>query len=456
MKSTNLVANIMLFVLLILFQGCEVETKESYTNLKSKPTAEYSPDFVIEWWKLIYEHVAYQRVKPPVASRIYAYIGVSAYEAGLPGMPENQTLEGRLEGLENLPRPDQNLEYDWPTVMIQSLYLTTDELLSRFIHASETDFVDLRDKQLAERKAELSEDVFTRSSEYGEKLAEALTKWIVNDKFADTRFYTFYEIPSRNDNPEFWEPTEPNSEPCEPYWSTLRPFFLESGEQCDIALKVPFSPDEDSDFRKHVDEILEFDANMTEDQRDIAFHWADDPGETSTPPGHWTYIMNYAINQEDLNLAEATSIYAMVGVGIADAFIASWYTKYKVNLLRPKTYVQEYMNIPDWEPLVETPPFPEYTSAHSVVSTVASELLTSIFGEDYTLIDSTHVQIGLEPRKITSFRDAALEASLSRVYGGLHYRFAIEAGIEQGQCVKDQILNKIQLRKDGTLNFIQK
>ena len=108
----------------------------------------------------------------------------------------------------------------------------------------------------------------------------------------------------------------------------------------------------------------------------------------------------------------------------------------------------------DWEPLIETPPFPEYTSAHSVVSTVAAELLTSIFGDNYSLVDSTHVKIGLEPRMIHSFREAALEASMSRIYGGIHYRFAIEGGISQGQCVSKKILERIRLRKDGTLNIL--
>ncbi len=446
--------SIFFIIIFFLFSSCNEREKKSIYNAASKPTKIYNPDFVIEWWELIYEQVAYQRIKPPVASRIYAYIGVAAYEAGLAGMPDNISLEGQLDGLGNLPRPNSKEEYDWPTVMIHSLYLTTDELLSRFVHATENDFILLRDKQLAERKSELSPEVFGRSEEYGNALAKALIKWVGEDKFNDTRFYTFYQLPSRNNHPERWEPTEYNADPCEPYWSTLRPFFLESGEQCHIPLKVPFSKGKDSEFRSYVDEILEYDRTLTENQRDIAFHWADDPGETSTPPGHWTYIMNYCIKQDKLNLEEALSIYALVGVGIADAFIASWYTKYKVNLLRPKTYVQEYMDMPDWEPLVETPPFPEYTSAHSVVSTVAAELLTEIFSDDYVVMDSTHVKIGLEVRKITSFRAAALEASMSRVYGGLHYKFAIEAGIEQGHCVKQQILDKIKLREDGTLDFL--
>ncbi len=444
----------LVLVVVYIFLGCKDNSKVDFINTKSTPAKNYSTDFLIEWWEIIYKHVAYQRVKPPVASRIYAYIGIAAYESCVPGMKEYNSFEGQLTDLANLPRPEKNLEYDWPTIAIFSMYLCTDELLKRFIHSSETDFIELRDKQLKSREKIINQEVFNRSFEYGKSLAEALVHWIGQDNFDDTRYGSFYKIPSRNNSPQLWEPTDETSEPCEPNWASLRPFFLESGEQCHVELPVEFSKEENSEFRKYVNEILEYDKNLTEDQRDIAFFWADDPGETSTPAGHWTYIMNYAIKQENINLEEAVSTYALVGVGIADAFIASWYTKYKVNLVRPKTYIQEFMDMPDWEPLIETPPFPEFASGHSVVSTVAAELLTEIFGETYSLIDSTHVSIGLAPRKINTFRDAAMEASLSRVYGGLHYMFAIDKGIEQGLCVKKSIVEKIRLRKDNTLNIL--
>lgn len=442
--------------ILMLVGSCKRTESSDISNTKSVLTKSFEPNIMIDWWKVIYKHVAYQRVKPPVASRIYSYVGVAAYEAALPGMVGYNSFVGQLTDLDDLPRPDPALVYDWPTVIIHTVYLSTDELLKRFVHGSESDFKNLKNKQLSARKLAVAEDVFQRSEEYGEKLATKLIEWIRKDNFDETRYYSFYKIPSRNNNPELWEPTEATSDPCEPFWDSIRPFFLDSGAQCHIPLKVPFSIAPDSEFRGYMDEVLEYDKNMTEEQRDIALFWADDPGETSTPPGHWTYIMNYAIQQEQFNLEQAVSTYALVGVGVADAFIASWYTKYKVNLVRPKTYAQEFLDMPDWEPLIETPPFPEYASGHSVVSTVAAELLTEIFGENYSLMDSTHVSIGLKPRKITSFRDAALEASMSRVYGGLHYMFSIDAGIAQGLCVKQTIVDKIKLRKDNTLNISNK
>ncbi len=445
------VKNMKYFLWSLLICACLFSCKnETSYNTKSVPTKDFSPDLVIEWWELIYEMVAYERIKPPVASRVYAYLGVAVYESVLPGMPEYVSMSSQIGHLEGLPMPDNSLRYDWSTVMVNTLYLVVDELFSRFIHTDENRLLKLKNKQLTICKSRLAPEIYERSVAHGLALSKALILWMQKDNFDDTRFYSFYTVPSRNVKFENWEPTDLNVVACEPYWSGVRPFVLESGEQCHEELPVAFSAEKSSPFYKAVEEVLNYDRSLTEAQRDIAFHWADDPGETSTPPGHWTIIMNYAAKKSELNLEEVAAMYALVGVGIADAFIASWYSKYKVNLLRPKTYIHDYF--PDgegWEPLVETPPFPEYTSAHAVVSTVASEILIKLLGENYNLMDSTHVRIGLPVREIKNFREAAFEAGMSRLYGGIHYKFSVDAGFRQGQCVVDKILKSIRLRKDG-------
>ncbi len=453
------VKNMKYFLVTLLVCVCLFSCKnETSHNANSVPTKDFSPELVIEWWELIYEMVAYERIKPPVASRVYAYLGVAVYESVLPGMPEYASMSSQIEHLGGLPVPDHSLSYDWPTVLVNTLYLVVDELFSRFIHTDENRFLNLRNKQLAACKLRLEPEVYERSVAHGLALSKALILWMQEDNFDDTRFYSFYTVPSRNIKFENWEPTDLNVVACEPYWSAVRPFVLKSGEQCHEELPVSFSTEKSSSFYKAVEEVLNYDRTLTEEQRDIAFHWADDPGETSTPPGHWTIIMNYAAKKSKLNLEEVAAMYALVGVGIADAFIASWYSKYKVNLLRPKTYIHDYFpNGEGWEPLVETPPFPEYTSAHAVVSTVASEILIKLLGENYTLMDSTHVRIGLPVREIKNFREAAFEAGMSRLYGGIHYKFSIDAGFRQGQCVVSQILKSIRLRRDGgDFNFVHK
>jgi hypothetical protein len=330
--------------------------------------------------------------------------------------------------------------------MVEVLYKVSDEMLSRFLSGRDTTLFGLHQQQLAERAALVPEKVFSRSVAYGTLLSDALNEWALNDGYEDNRI-TPYKTPSRAGHPELWEPTDINQEPLEPYWPELRPMALDSSNACPQKLKFSYSDEKGSDFYKAAMDVFETDKNLTEDQRNSALFWADCPGETATPPGHWTFIMNFIIAANKLDLATASEMYALTGIGINDAFIQCWHTKYQQNLVRPKTYIRE--NFPgesDWEPYVITPPFPEYASGHSVVSASASTILTRLLGE-VAFTDSTHVRIGLPPRSYTSFQEAMEEAAKSRVYGGMHYWAAVNDGVEQGKCVASKVLEKIHLKK---------
>ncbi len=179
-------------------------------------------------------------------------------------------------------------------------------------------------------------------------------------------------------------------------------------------------------------------------QVDIARYWADDPGESVTPPGHWISILNQVLEREQASLALASESYAKVGIAVADAFITCWHTKYLYNVPRPITYIQKVID-PTWntpvvvDPVI-TPPFPEYTSGHSVQSGAAAGVLSDLFGANYAFTDHTHVRLGYAPRAFASFEEAAQEAAISRLYGGIHYRAAIENGLQQGNCVSERVL----------------
>jgi PAP2 superfamily len=174
------------------------------------------------------------------------------------------------------------------------------------------------------------------------------------------------------------------------------------------------------------------------EQRAIAAFWSDDPGATPTPPGHSISIATQVLRRERASLALAAEVYAKTGMAVADAFIACWFQKYRYNLLRPVTYIQRLID-PAWVPALVTPPFPEYTSGHSVQSGAAFAILTDLFGDGYAFVDHTHDDRGLAPRSFVSFRDAAKEAAISRLYGGIHFRAAIENGLEQGRCIGEVV-----------------
>jgi hypothetical protein len=429
-------------------------------NSNSTQASELSPQPIIDWMELLYYHIANEKISPPLASRIYGYTGVLIYESVICGLPDYNTMEGQLNGFENLPRPDASLEYDWLTVMNDAIYFGINYFLERQLTGEITTLNRTRDDQIASRKAAgISDEVIERSKKYGRELAFAIEEWAKQDNFDKSRLPTQAASKAlpREGKPERWETTDFGQVPMEPYWGELRPFVLQGNIECRIAYgefegtvesTLPeFSTDPESEFYKITEKVYEKDQNLTEEERIIALFWADDPGETSTPPGHWIYIMNNMVKAKKMNLGQAAEIYGLTCLGIADAFIAVWDTKYKVYMVRPKTYIRENMGDPGWEPYVETPPFPEYASGHSGVSGAAATLLTSLIGDE-PFVDSTHLIIGLEPRAFDNFWHAAREAAESRHYGGIHYRAAIEDALDQGKCVAGHVMDRIELRRN--------
>ena len=164
-----------------------------------------------------------------------------------------------------------------------------------------------------------------------------------------------------------------------------------------------------------------------------------------SPGGHWIGITKIACESEDLNLMETAETYTMVSIGLADAFISCWDEKYRSNLIRPETIINQYLDR-EWKPILQTPPFPEYTSGHSVVSASSATILTKMFGDNFYFIDSTEVEYGLDVRTFESFHQAADEAAISRLYGGIHYMPAITNGVDQGKQIGQYVLDHIQTR----------
>jgi hypothetical protein len=244
-----------------------------------------------------------------------------------------------------------------------------------------------------------------------------------------------------------WVPTSP-APALEPCWGNLRTFVLLFSAECAPLSHPPFSRVAGSAFAVEGQEVYDAVNNLTQEQMDIATFWADGGG-TLTPPGHWVSIAAQVLTQEDLALDVAAEAFARVGIAVADAFIACWEMKFHYNLLRPITYIQDPMGpIADggWTSFIGTPPFPEYTSGHSTQSGAASLVLADLLGA-VPFTDHTHDGAGLAARSFQNFREAADEAAISRLYGGIHYRAAIERGVEQGRCIGRTILDNVEFRR---------
>jgi membrane-associated phospholipid phosphatase len=235
------------------------------------------------------------------------------------------------------------------------------------------------------------------------------------------------------------------SRAMQPGWGDNRPFILTSGEECAPPAPPAYSEAADSAFYREALEVYTMTEAMSAEQREIARFWSDDPFRTATPAGHSVSILTQTLALEQATLATAAEAYAKLGIALADSFISCWHAKYQYNLIRPVSYIQQHID-PAWGPLLTTPPFPEYPSGHSVMSSAAAGVLTALFGADYAFSDHTHDEWGLASRSFASFTDFAREAAVSRIYGGIHFRSAVELGLEQGDCVAARV-NQLHFRR---------
>jgi membrane-associated phospholipid phosphatase len=198
-------------------------------------------------------------------------------------------------------------------------------------------------------------------------------------------------------------------------------------------------------FYKEALEVYDVKQNLTPEQRAIARFWSDDPMLSPTPPGHWIAIALQIFARDKVALDKSVDVLARLGIAEADSFIGCWDSKFQYDLLRPVTYIRRVIDS-KWESLINTPPFPEYPSGHSTQSAAAAVVLTKIFGENFAFQDATHERDGIKPRAFPSFWAAAEEAGISRLYGGIHFRAAIDRGLDQGRCI-GAFVNALRTRK---------
>jgi hypothetical protein len=401
------------------------------------PTSAYSGDVPAAWFDLALDLVrTTPGFSPPVASRAFGYTGVALYQAVVPGIRGRRSLAGDLNGLTEAPRPAR-LAHHWPTVASSALASILRALFPTTPAVNRAAIEELERRLSAEARSTLPPFVYRRSVKLGADVARHVYEWSKLDggHEAFLRNFPLYTPPS---GPGLWEPTPPGFLPAlQPYWGANRPFVLRSGEACSAVRPPAYSEDAASPFYREAYECYASVNRLTSDQEAIARFWSDDPGETATAPGHSISILTQLVRALDLPLGMAADAYAKVGIAVADAFISCWSTKYRVNLLRPVTYVRQLIDV-NWTPLLITPPFPEYTSGHSVQSGAAAQVLTDLFGS-VVFTDRTHERRGLAARSFGSFMHAAQEAAISRLYGGIHFRAACERGLEQGICVGKRV-----------------
>ena len=374
---------------------------------------------------------------PPVASRAFGYLYVTAYEATAQGSGDLLSLAGQLNGFTPPPAREDGAYYDEAAVLQAAMAVAVGEL---FFNTGPTGQRAMENvaARLADGVAEdVAPDVLERSRQHGEAVAQHVLAWAATDGGAVVENMGFPMEMELAKGPGTWTPTSrivQQQLPLLPSWGENRPFAMPDGAACPLPAPPTYSEEPGSAFMAEAEEVLEVRRGLTDEQKAIARFWSDDPMLSPTPPGHWISIAVQVLDAEDADVERRAEVLAKLSVAVADAFIGCWHEKFQWNLIRPVTYIHAHLD-PAFEPLLITPPFPEYPSGHSTQSGAAAAVLTELFGEDHAFVDATHEDDGLPARSYLSFWAAAEEAAMSRLYGGIHFRAAIEQGLKQGRCV---------------------
>ena len=374
---------------------------------------------------------------PPVASRSFAYLGVTAFEAVATGSDELQTLAGQLHGLKPGPQREAGKTYDDAAVVQAAMAFAVQHFFENTGPTGQHAMAKLESNLREKVSAGVPADVLARSEKYGRAVAEHILAWSQDDGGAVIETLGFPQGYELIKGPSHWVPTSLialQQKPLLPNWGKNRTFAMLEGTSCALPPHPEYSEDKNSEFYREALEVYEAKQTLTPERRAIARFWADDAMLSMTPPGHWISIALQILDRDKVDLDKSVDTLARLGVAVADGFIGCWQAKYQYDLIRPISYIRRVID-PKWEPLLNTPPFPEYPSGHSTQSGAAAAVLTNLFGENFAFEDKTGARAGLAPRNFPSFNAAADDAGISRMYGGIHFRSAIERGLEQGRCI---------------------
>jgi hypothetical protein len=385
---------------------------------------------------------------PPVASRIYAYPNIAFYECIRLDDPALNSLCGKLNGLGKLPAPPANTKIDNFIAAAVSFSYTAQSLVgSEYkLEAWRQHFIDsvLYNKSNAE--------LVKNSLLYGKLVADSIFAWVKRDNYNQSRGMPRFTL---SNEPGTWQPTPADyAQAIEPYWNTIRPLTLNTPAQFSPAEKLLFSLKKNSSFYKTMMEVYEIGKKLDTTQKAIAKYWDDNPNVSVnmghlnyfihkiSPGGHWLMIAQQACQEKNETVSRSSLAYTLTAIALFDGFISCWDEKFKTNLIRPITVINDHVD-KNWQPYIQTPPFPEFTSGHAVISNAAATVLTRLFGDNYEFTDATEIPFGNETRRFKSFYEASAEVSWSRVYGGIHYPETARISIAQGKDVGNHVLKTL-------------
>ncbi|CAN5587018.1 hypothetical protein BH10BAC2_BH10BAC2_20350 [soil metagenome] len=390
---------------------------------------------------------------PMIAARNYAYANIAAYEVVAAGDSNYVSLSGQIKHLPAMPQPEAGKEIDFPFAAMLAFCKVGNAVT--FPEGS----MDIYVAELKQKTddAGMPSGIFDNSVAYADTVANAIMAWSKKDNYAQTRSATKFTVTTEEGR---WVPTPPMyAQGVEPHWMEIRTLAMDSASQfMPVRPPVYDIKNKNSTFMKELMSVKVLVDSITEEQKHMADFWDDNPFKLNvsghvmygtkkfSPSGHWMNIVGILADKKKADFSTTVYAYTQASIALFDAFISCWDEKYRSNYIRPETVINKYYD-PEWRPYIQTPPFPEYTSGHAVISAAAAEVMTNIFGDNISYTDTSETEFGIAPRSFTSVRKAAEEAAMSRVYGGIHYKHSCDIGNAEGKLVGQLVIQQLRMKK---------
>jgi len=427
-------------ILLLCLMGCaKRQTDPKLTNKDISMVLERMTQLMIQ-----------DVTNPPLAARFYSYACISGYTVLVLSDSTIVPLKGVFNEFPDITKPLDSGHYSYQLSAILAMTGTAKKMQpsGKQLNQFELNFLD------SCRKIGFSDETIIRSQSYANQIVKQIMLYAKKDRYNRISNYPRY-TPLNTEGS--WYPTPPAFfSPVEPYFNTVRPFFIDSAGAFRSVPPVPYSKEKNSPFFKLLTGVYrDGGSGLTAETREIAAFWDCNPfalkneghlliGLKKISPGaHWIGITGIACQKAKVDFSKTLQIYTVVATGLTDSFISCWDEKYRSNRIRPETAVRNLID-PNWKPMLQTPPFPEYMSGHSHISSTTATILTYFFGDNFSYKDDVENKYGLKSRKFKSFNKAAEEAAISRYYGGIHFKDGIENGVKVGVKIGEHIVNELK------------
>lgn len=389
---------------------------------------------------------------PTFASRALGYLGLTMYESVVHSSKAHRSLAGQLNGLTQLPVPENGKEYNWvlslnagQAFILRNIYVQTSpgnrmkiDSLEKVIHESIA-------SKIADR------EIANRSIAFGRYVASTIFEWSKTDGGHRGYLTNFDTRINYRNGPGYWKAPffaqTISRFPLHPHWGKNRT-FLKTNENWKMPALIPYDSSKSSEYHKQYKDVYQSNLALTQEQKEIAMWWNDDPSDTFTPPGHSYNLASIMVRSKSPDLVKAAETYARVGLAVADAFIICWKMKYYFFTERPSTFISEHID-DEWEPFWPDPPFPAFPSGHAAQAAAVAVTLSDLYPETTEIVDDTHSgrpmdklrKVGYNKRSFNSFWKIAEETAYSRFLGGIHSAQDNLTGLSEGSIVGVNIKN---------------